>query len=288
MRDNSIGSRIFSIVNVAVLAAIAFICVFPFIEIVGGSFASNQELIARDIVIIPHQFSLDAYRYIFSSDKIPHSLLITVFITVTGTMINLALTASGAFALARPGMKGRGVILFLIVFTMLFQGGLIPTYLVVKELHLLNTLWAVMLPGAISAFNLILMRNFFMQLPEEIYDSAKIDGCNDLVTFVRIALPLSKASLATFTLFYAVTHWNSFLMPFLYLNNSDLWPIQIWLRDMIVLASGDFQDPGFSIEVATRSLQSATIVVATLPILLFYPFVQKYFAQGVTLGSVKG
>lgn len=179
--------------------------------------------------------------------------------------------------------------MLLIVFTMLFEGGLIPSYLLVKSLHLINTYWAVMIPNAISAFNLILMRNFFMALPEELFESAKIDGCNEFRIFTVIVLPLSKAALATFTLFYAVTHWNSFMMPFLYLNDPHMWPIQIWLRQVIVLATQNFSDyVPQDIIVPTKGLQMATIVVATLPILVVYPFLQKHFTKGVLVGSVKG
>lgn len=286
--QRGVGDIAFHIVNYTLLLLIAIVCLFPFLQIIGGSFATTQELIERNMVIIPEEFSLDAYRLLFSDDHIPRSLLITTLITILGTIINLAMTATAAYALSRKGMKGRQFLMFLIVFTLLFEGGLIPTYLVVKELHLLNTYWAVMLPNAISAFNLILMRNFFMQLPKELFDSARIDGCNELMIFYKIALPLSKASLATFTLFYAVNHWNNFFHPFLYLNDSDMWPIQVWLRDIIVLSSGSISSPGFAVTVPPQSLKMATIVIATLPILLIYPFVQRYFAKGVMLGSVKG
>jgi putative aldouronate transport system permease protein len=244
---------------------------------------------ARRIVFIPHHFSLDAYRTIFSNDVIPHSLLVTVYITVLGTLINLFFTAITAYALSRRKMKAQRAIMLLIVFTMLFEGGMIPTYLVVKNLHLLNTLWAVMVPNAINAFNLILMRNFFMQLPEELFDAAKIDGCGEMTTLWKIVMPLSKAALATFALFYSVAHWNSFFTAFLYINDLDKWPIQVWLRQLIVMAVGDFSDIANTADaVPTESLKMATIVVATLPILLVYPFLQKHFTKGIMVGSVKG
>ncbi|MGN7356645.1 carbohydrate ABC transporter permease [Paenibacillus sp. SAF-054] len=287
-RSRTFGGLLFNIVNVLLLIAVALICIFPFIEIVGGSFATSEELLRKRFVIIPQTFSLEAYRLIFSDPTIPKSLLVSVFITVAGTLINLFFTSITAFALSRKELKGRRIIMLLIVFTMLFDGGLIPGYLVVRELHMLDTYWAVLIPGAISAFNLILMRNFFIQLPEEMFDSARIDGCNDLSIFYRIALPLSKASLATFTLFYAVGHWNNFFSAFLYLNKPDMWPIQLWLRNIIVLATYDFSESGVTTSVPSQSLQNATIVIATLPILIVYPFVQKHFAKGVMLGSVKG
>ncbi|WP_371117717.1 carbohydrate ABC transporter permease [Paenibacillus sp. cl123] len=282
------GSRLFSLFNYVFLTACAFACLFPFLSIVGGSFATAGELAAKRFVIIPEIFSVEAYRMIFSGGAIPRSLLVSAFITVAGTAINLFFTAITAYALSRRGLKGRRWMMLMIVFTMLFDAGVIPHYLLVKQLNMLNTYWAVLIPGAIAAFNLVLMRNFFMQLPEELFDSAKIDGCNDLSTFWRIVLPLSTASLATFTLFYAVGHWNNFFSAFLYLNKPSMWPVQIWLRNILVLATFDLSEMGVRVDVPSRSLQNAVIVVATLPILVVYPFVQKYFASGVMVGSVKG
>lgn len=279
---------IFEALNYVVLALIALTCVLPFLQMVAGSFTTQQELLEKNFVLIPETFSLDAYRFIFSDFTIPRSIGISAFITVAGTFINLLLTSITAYALARKGLRGRRFIMFMIVFTILFDGGMIPTYLVVKELHMLDTFWAVMIPNAISAFNLILMRNFFMNLPEEMFESAKIDGCNDLRMYYQIVLPLSKASLATFMLFYAVTHWNAFMGPFLYLNDANMWPVQIWLRQIVIMSTADFGDVSANIEIPSQSLQMATIVVATAPILFVYPFVQKYFVQGVMLGSVKG
>jgi len=289
MRERSLGNAIFIGFNYFFLFVAALICFLPFLQVVASSFTTNQELIKNNFVLIPHTYSLEAYRFIFSSNVIPRSLIITVLITIIGTFINLLFTSMTAFGLARRELYGRRLFMFLIVFTMLFSGGLIPTYLVVKQLHMLNSYWAVLLPDAISAFNLILMRNFFMSLPEEMFDSARMDGCNDLSIYFRIALPLSKAALATFTLFYAVGHWNDFMQPFLYLNDYKMWPIQIWLRQIIVLATGNFSDyVPKNVVIPTKSLQMAMIVVASLPIMLVYPFLQQYFTKGVLLGSVKG
>lgn len=272
------------------LAITALVCFLPFLQLIAGSFTTNNELLARKVVFIPHHYSLAAYRIIFSDKVIPHSLLVSIYITVLGTLINLFFTSITAYALSRKKMRATRAIMFLIVFTMLFEGGIIPTYLVVKNMHLLNTLWSVMIPNAIGAFNLVLMRNFFMQIPEELHDASKIDGCSEITTLWRIVIPLSKSALATFALFYSVGHWNNFFTAFLYINNPAKWPIQIWLRQLIVLASGNFGDAAMVANeaVPTQSLQMATIVVATLPILLVYPFLQKYFMQGVLVGSVKG
>lgn len=288
MRKTKISTVIFNIFNYTVLGLLAFICLFPFIQLIGQSFTSAQELVLRDIVIFPKEISFEAYNLIFSEKTIPRSLLVSLFVTVVGTLTNLFFTTITAFALSREALKGRRVIMLMIVFTMIFNGGMIPTYLVVQGLGMLNSYSALIIPGAISAFNLILMRNFFMQLPEELFESAYIDGASDLTIFTKIVLPLSKASLATFTLFYAVGHWNDFMSAFLYITDTDKWPIQVWLRDMVVLATHDFSESGMNVSVPSKSLQSATIVVATLPILIVYPFVQKHFAKGVMVGLVKG
>jgi putative aldouronate transport system permease protein len=270
------------------LASIALLSFFPFFQIVVNSFTTQKEMLERSFILIPHTFSLEAYKFIFSGNSILRSLGVSTFITVVGTCINLLFTTTMAYALARKELRARRTILFIVVFTMLFEGGMIPTYLVVKELHMLNTYWAVMIPNAISAFNLILMRNFFLGLPEELFESAKMDGYNDLTIYYRIALPLSKAAIATFALFYAVMHWNNFMMPFLYLSDSHMWPVQIWLRQVVMLATADFSDVGFATTVPSQSIRMAVIVVATTPILLVYPFIQKHFVKGAMLGSVKG
>ena len=289
MRERSAGHLIFTGLNVLCLTAVALLCFIPFLLVVAESFTTNDELIRRSVVLIPHMWSAEAYRFIFADPIIPRSLILTILITAVGTIINLVFTSTMAFGLARKGLPGRTVFMFLIVFTMLFNGGMIPTYLIVKQLHMLNTYWSVLLPNAITAFNLILMRNFFMGLPEELFESARMDGCTDFGIFMRIALPLSKASLATFTLFYAVMHWNDFMQPFLYLNDYHMWPIQMWLRAIIVLGTGNFSEyVPTDVVIPSRSLQMATIVIATLPILLVYPFLQKYFTKGVMMGSVKG
>lgn len=289
MQKVTLGSFVFQFFNYGVLCGVALLCLLPYLHIIAGSFATNADHIENSFLLFPKHFTLEAYKLIFATDVIPKSILVTVFITVAGTFINLSFTSVTAYALARKGLRGRNFMMFLVVFTMLFDGGMIPSYLLVKSLNMIDTYWAVMIPNAITAFNLILMRNFFMALPEELFESAKIDGCNEFRIFTLIVLPLSKAALATFTLFYAVMHWNSFMLPFLYLNDPNMWPIQIWLRQVIVLANQTFSDYiPIDVEIPTRGVQMATIVVATLPILVFYPFIQKYFTKGVLLGSVKG
>ncbi|WP_274650123.1 carbohydrate ABC transporter permease [Paenibacillus humicola] len=292
MARTSAGSRLFDTVNAGILIIVALVAIIPFLFVLSGSFTASEELLNRGVVLIPTKFSLDGYRYIFSADTILRSLGVTVFITVAGTLINLIFTTLTAYPLARKEFWGRGPVMLLILFTMLFSGGMIPTFLVVKSLGLLNSFWSLLIPNAISAFNLIVLRSFFLQLPDGLEESAKIDGCNDFQILLRIALPLSLPALATFALFYAVGHWNTFFNAILYINDNTKWPIQVWLRQIVILSQGgvgDSQNMGADYVVPPGEvIKMAVIVVSTVPILLVYPFLQKHFAKGVLLGSVKG
>lgn len=291
-RYRSVGSTVFDTANYIVLALIGFAAIAPFLYVVAGSFASDTELTRRSFFIIPHSFSTMAYKYIFSTDTIMKSIGNSLYITVAGTAVNLLFTVTMAYGLSKRGIYGRNAIMNLILFSMLFGGGLIPTYLVVRELQLLDTYWALILPGAISAFNLIIVKNFFQELPPELEEAAKIDGCSDLSLLWRIVLPLSMPVLATFTLFYAVGHWNNFFSALLYINDPARWPLQVMLRQIVLLSqmaagSADSVDYNY-VQEAQQSIKMAVIVVGTLPILLVYPFLQKHFAKGVLIGSVKG
>ncbi|ALS27226.1 carbohydrate ABC transporter permease [Paenibacillus cisolokensis] len=289
---DTLGEKTFDVLNYLVLALFAAVTVLPFVYIIAGSFATEVELMERKFFLFPRDPSLSAYYYIFSSATLFRSIGISVFITVFGTLTNLAFTLSMAYALSRKDLIGRNAVLNLVIFSMLFSGGMIPGYLVVKELGLLDNYLAVILPGAISAFNLIIIKNFFQQLPAGLEESARIDGCTDIGVLWRIVLPLSKPVIATFGLFYAVGHWNNFFSALLYLNDHTMWPLQVLLREIVMLsqlAVGDMSamDPNF-VEPPEQSIKMAVIVVGTVPILLVYPFLQKHFAKGVLLGSVKG
>jgi len=286
------GSRLFDGLTIIFLAAAAVITIIPFLYLIAGSFTTSEELLRKGFVLFPTKFSLDAYRYIFSTATIVKGLSVTIFITLTGTLINLVFTVLMAYALARKDLDGRRPVMLMVVFSMLFSGGIIPTFLVVKELGLLDSYFALFLPGAINAFNLIVLKNFFQQLPEGLEEAAKIDGCHDVGILLRIVLPLSMPAIATFALFYAVDHWNSFFNAILYINDSGKWPIQVWLRQIVILSQGGVGDStqfdaGFIVP-PPQTIKMAVIVVSTLPILLVYPFLQKHFAKGVLLGSIKG
>ncbi|TNJ60824.1 carbohydrate ABC transporter permease [Paenibacillus hemerocallicola] len=291
MLGRNSGSRLFDSFNYAFLLLLGLLAVVPFLYMVLGSFAAPEEYAKQGIVLIPTQFSLSAYAYIFSTDTIVRSLVNTIIITISGTCINIFFTALMAYPLSRKELLGRRPVMLMIIFSMLFSGGMIPTFLIVKALGLTNTLWSLLIPGAISAFNLIILKNFFQQMPEGIEESAKIDGCNDMMILFRIILPLSMPAIATFSLFYAVGHWNSFFSAILYINDTTKWPIQVLLRQVVIMSEGGIGDSSQvneAVALPPQSLKMAVITVSTLPILIVYPFLQKHFAKGVLLGSVKG
>jgi putative aldouronate transport system permease protein len=291
IHDRSWGSRLFDIINSTILILFALSTLLPFIHIVSSSFASPTEKLTKDFVLFPTHFTLDAYRFIFSTDRIINSLLVTVLITVGGTIVNLIMTCLMAYPLSRRDLIGRRPIMMMVIFTLLFSGGMIPTFLIVKALGLLDSMWALIIPSAISTFNLIILKNFFQQMPDGIEESAKIDGANDLSILIRIILPLSLPALATFGLFYAVGHWNTFMSAILYIRDTDKWPIQVLLRSFVLLSEGRLDDSANldgDIQLPPETVKMAVITVATLPILCVYPFLQKHFAKGVMMGSIKG
>ncbi|WGD93988.2 carbohydrate ABC transporter permease [Bacillus subtilis] len=284
-------NRLFDMLIYGFLLMFALICVLPFIHVIAASFATVEEVVSKTFILIPTTFSLDAYRYIFSTDIIYKSLLVSVFVTVIGTAVSMFLSSLMAYGLSRRELIGRQPLMFLVVFTMLFSGGMIPTFLVVKSLGLLDSYWALILPTAINAFNLIILKNFFQNIPSSLEESAKIDGCNDLGIFFKIVLPLSLPAIATISLFYAVTYWNTYMTAILYLNDSAKWPIQVLLRQIVIVSSGmqgDMSEMGSGNPPPEQTIKMAVIVVATIPVLLVYPFIQKHFAKGALLGSVKG
>lgn len=277
--------------TICILAGV--LTIVPFLYVVAGSFATEKELVERAFFIIPRTISTNAYKYITADGSIFRGLANSFFIMIVGTVINMAFTTTLAYPLSKSYLKGRNTILNMIIVTMLFSGGMIPNYLVVKGLGLLDSYWALMLPGAVNAFNLIIVKNFFQELPHELEEAAKIDGCSDVGIFTRIILPLSKPALASVGLFYAVSHWNDFFNSLIYLNSTKKFPVQIILRQIVLLAQGASAD-GSSIDFGAggtppeQAVKMAATVAATIPILLVYPFVQKYFEQGVMVGAVKG
>ena len=286
---NTRGGRIFDAANYVFLSLVGIVTLLPFVYVLAGSFASEAEITRRPFFIWPEQFTLGSYEYIFSTPAFTKALLTMVLVTLVGTLIQLLLTVTMAYPLAKRGLRGRKLILSLVVFAMVFSGGMIPTFLLVKDLGLLNTYWALILPAAINPFSLIIIKNFFQELPGELEESAKMDGATEIGILWRILLPLSKPVLATFALFYAVGIWNDFMSPLLYLSDNSMWTLQMYLRQVTaasdLLGTGNV-DPTYI--PPEQGVKFAVIVVATLPILIFYPFLQKHFAKGMLIGSVKG
>jgi len=283
------GGRVFSIINGTILILIALVCFLPFINVISSSFASTQEVVARKFILFPRTFSLDAYRYILSTPTLFKSLAVSIGVTGVGTLVSMVLTSFMAYGLSRKYLLGRNFVNFMVVFSMLFSGGMIPTFLVVKSVGLIDSYWSLILPVAINAFNLIIMRNFFQALPDSLEESAKMDGCSDFGVFFKIMLPLALPSIATLSLFYAVTYWNTYMTAILYINDSTKWPIQVLLRQIVIVSSG-MQAEGSSVDVVppAQTIKMAVIVIATVPMLIAYPFVQKYLVKGALVGSVKG
>lgn len=287
-QNRSWGTRLFDWTNIAILLLVSAVMLIPFLYIIVISFATEQEVLSKSFLVFPTKFSLAGYRYILSTPILLRSLTVTIGVTVIGTLVNLLLTVLMAYPLARKDLYGRRPVMLMVIFTMVFNAGIVPTFLMVKALHLTNTYWALIIPGAISAFNLIIIKNFFQQLPDGLEESAKIDGCNDLGILFRIVIPLSLPAIATFSLFYAVNHWNTFLSAILYINDSKKWPIQVLLRQIVILSEKGLSDMNEAPPPPSKIINMAVIVFSTVPILSVYPFLQKHFAKGVLLGSVKG
>lgn len=289
LRKPSAGRRVFQVGNGLLLILFALICLLPFLHVIGSSLANPGELATRAFVIIPRELTLDAYRYVLSTPTIFRAMGVSVFVTVVGTFLSLLITSLMAYALGKSYLRGRRVVNFLVVFTMLFSGGMIPLFIVVNGLGLLDSVWSLILPFTVNAFNFVIIRSFFQGIPDSLEEAARIDGCSELGVFLRIVLPLSVASIATIGLFYAVSYWNTYMWAILFINDSTLWPIQVLLRQIVIVASGLNADASV-VEVVppAQSVKMAVIVVATLPMLIVYPFIQRFFVKGALIGSVKG
>ena len=293
-QNATLGSRIFDVLNYLIVTLIALTTLFPFIYIISASFATEYEITTRPMFIIPQDVTLNAYKFIFSSNKILQGFRNSIFITVCGTAINLFFTVTMAYALSKRRLRGRNFFLNMVIISMFFSGGMIPGYIIIANvLNLKNTFWAVLLPGAISSYNLMIVKNFFQGIPQELEESAAIDGSTDIGILWKIVLPLSLPVLATFGLFYAVGHWNAYFGAMIYMTGAkEKWPLQVLLRELIILANGSAgditnMDPEF-IQPPEQSVKMAVIVVSTVPIMCVYPFLQKYFVKGVMVGALKG
>ena len=289
MKDST-GYRVFRVFNVVVLLLIVFVTFYPFLNMVAQSFSSEGNINAGKVNLIPLGFNLETYKVVMADSMFWTNYENTVIYTVVATAISIVLTTFFAYAISKRRLKGRNLFIGIAVFTMFFNGGIIPNYVLITSLGMKNTLWAIVLPNAISVFNLLIMKSFFENMPEELEEAAAIDGLNTYGILLRIVLPLSKAVLATMILFYAVVNWNSWFSAFLYLDKKELFPVTIFLRNLIAGATSEGTSFGGSAENLTQiasNVKAVAMVLSVVPILCIYPFVQKYFVTGVMLGSVK-
>ena len=288
--QESFGERLYTVVVYTLLCGFGMLILIPLLHIISGSFSDPMALLKGEVGLLPEGFNLGMYKLVFRDDEIWQSYRNTIVYTVVGTSISVTLTACGAYPLSRKDFYGKNFFMGLFAFTMYFTGGMIPTYLLIKKLGMLDTMWALVLPSAVSTYNMIIMRTFFQtSIPDELVESAAIDGCNDLGVFFRIVIPLAAPIFAVMVLFYGVSQWNSWFPALLYISDRDLYPLQMILRE--VLIQGEMSEMTGAIgdaEVIGDGLKYATMVVATLPIMCLYPFLQKYFVKGVMIGAVKG
>lgn len=279
------------ILKVGILAVIFILVVYPFICVLATSLATESDVIANGgLVLWPAHPTLDAYQTILQGGVVTHAVIVSVLVTVIGTLASMAVSVALAYGLSRPIVGSRGFVM-VVLFTLFFFPGIIPNYLMVKQLGLLNNYVALIIPTIINAFNVVILRQFFQGIPQELVDSARIDGAGDMTILLKIILPLSKAVLAVIALFYAVTYWNSWFNALLYLNDSSTWPLPLVLRLYVIQGAHLPGAMSFGVDTTPppeQAIQMAVVVIAVVPILLVYPFLQKYFTTGVLSGAIKG
>ncbi|WP_066195920.1 MULTISPECIES: carbohydrate ABC transporter permease [Gracilibacillus] len=283
--------KVFKYFNISILIFIVFVTLFPFFNIVAQSFSSESYINSGQVSLWPRGFNTETYKVIMSDNMFWTNYKNTVIYTVVGTVISLVLSTMIAYPLSKKRLKGRRFLTLFFVFTMFFNGGLIPNYILVTSLGFGNSMWAIVIPNAISVFNMLIMRTFFQNIPEELEEAAIMDGSSTFGILFRIVLPLSKPILATMMLFYAVAHWNSWFPAFIFFTEKDLFPVSIYLRNMIKgaeTAVGAGATSADNMVQISSNIKSVTMVLTVLPILMVYPYIQKYFVSGVMLGSVKG
>lgn len=285
--------RLFTILNYVFLSIVALLVLYPLLFVVSASFSNPQYIISGEMWLWPKEFTVDAYEKVFKNKEIINGFINTVKYTVVGTALNVVMTILAAYPLSRKDFKGRGFFMAFIVFTMFFSGGLIPTYLLIRDLGMLNTFWVMIIPNAVAVWNIIIMRTFFQGIPTELEESAKIDGSGNFRILWSIVLPLSFPVIAVMVLFYSVGHWNSYFQALIYLQDEKRFPLQLILRQILIQGQADEMVKGTSEsflqqQLSVEGLKYAVLIVANLPMLMLYPFLQKYFVKGVMIGSLKG
>lgn len=292
MKDRSPSSVILDIMVHTTMVITIIVCILPVLHVAAVSLSSSTAINQGRVTVFPVSFSLDSYQAIMRSGKVPLGFKNSLVYTALGTVINIVLTSLAAYPLSKRNLPLRRFYTLLVTIPMFFSGGLIPTFLLVNELGLYNTVWAMVLPGAVSSWNLIIMRTFFMGIPEALEESAHLDGANELQILARIIIPLSLPSIATIGMFYAVKHWNSWFGAFVYLRDNKKYPLQLILREIVIQNSMSSELVEAYVEdmpvVTAESIKYATLFISMLPMLVVYPFIQKYFVKGVMVGSIKG
>ena len=283
--------KVFKIITISVVVVIAACCLFPFLHVLAVSFSDKTAVIRGEVLLWPQSFKLSAYKAVFNNKGLMDSMWFTLILTVVYTVFSLIMTILCAYPLSYPGLKLKSPILLYILFTMYFSGGMIPGYLNIKSLGLLDTFWVLVFPTMLSTYNMILMKSFFQAMPRELEESAYVDGANDFVVLIRIVLPLSKAMLATIALFYAVSRWNGFMDAILYINDESMYTIQLRMRQMIQasqVSSMMEEIPEMKADLIAETIKAACMAFSMIPVMIVYPWLQKYFVKGVMIGSVKG
>jgi putative aldouronate transport system permease protein len=286
------GERVFYAANTMLMVLLMVAMLYPFWHIVMYSLSDPALSATGGAFLVPRGFTLDSYKFVFSYNSVGNGFKVSLFVTIVGTALSVFCTAALAYSLSKRKLRGRNFLTMLIFFTMIFSGGMVPSFILVRQLKLFNTVWALILPGLMNAWNFFIARNFFASLPESLEESAKIDGATDLAVFFKIALPLSKAMLSVIGLFVAVGYWNDYFSTVLYIVDFDKWSLQATLRQLIGNTLQAMQQAGINYVnlegVTSQSVIMTTIVVVTVPIIVVYPFLQKYFVKGVMVGSLKG
>ena len=292
----TVGDRVFNAVNLILMILILAIIIYPLWFVVIASFSDSASVLAGEVWLWPKGFHLDSYRRVFANSQIRTGCLNTIIYTILGTFVNLVGTVALAYPLSRRDFAGRNVIMLFLTITMFFNGGMIPTYLVYRQIGIVNTPWVMILTGAVSVYNTILVRTFFQSQPFELQEAAMIDGCSNMRLLLQIILPLSKPILAVMVIFYGVAHWNDYFNALIYLSDDALKPLALVLRDILITtteSAGGRDNAGAGASQAelartAESMKYAVIIVSTVPMLCLYPFTQKYFSKGVMLGAIKG
>lgn len=292
MKDTK-QDKAFNIVNYIFLTIVALLVIYPLIFVVSASLSNPEFVISGEMWLWPKEFTLDAYDKVFRNKEIINGFVNTLKYTVFGTILNVIMTILAAYPLSRKDLKGRGFIMAFIVFTIFFSGGLIPTYLLIRDLGMLNTFWVMIIPNAVAVWNIIIMRTFFQAIPAELEESAMIDGAGNFRTLWSIVLPLSFPVIAVMVLFYSVGHWNSYFQALIYLQDQDKFPLQLILRQILIQGQTDdmvqtTSESFLAQQLSVEGLKYAVLIVANLPMLMLYPFLQRYFVKGVMIGSLKG